>query len=83
MQALNEQTHAFIDSQMPGIRLHRLAVDWDSLPEDERPTDELDDDRPENLDQLRAGSVAWLNNNDAQITAVAAVLRQAAPVNLA
>lgn len=83
VQALNEQTHAFIDSQMPGIRLHRLAVDWDSLPEDERPTDELDDDRPENLDQLRAGSVAWLNNNDAQIKAVAAVLRQAAPVNLA
>lgn len=77
VQALNEQVHAFVETQVPGVHLHRLAVDWDAFPEDQRPTDELDDHRLDNLNRLKQGSVRWLDNNDAQIKALAARLRQA------
>ena len=70
VQGLAQQSHDFVAEHVPQVRLHRLAVDWTSLPAHLRPTDGLDDYRPENLDRLNDGSLRWLDNNDALIKAV-------------
>lgn len=76
--ALSEQTHDFVREQMPDVRLHRLEIDWESLPEGSRPTPGLDDFRPRNLSRLQEGSLRWLDNNDAKIKAVRNALVHAA-----
>jgi len=78
VHALSEQTHDFIRDQLPKVRLHRLAVDWNSLPRALRPTAGLDDFRPRNLERLDEGSLRWLDNNDAKIKAVQNALVHAA-----
>jgi len=75
--ALAEQTHAFVREQLPGVRLHRLEVEWETLPKGMRPTRSLDDYRPRNLACLHEGSLRWLDNNDAKIKAVRTALLQA------
>jgi hypothetical protein len=76
VQALSEQSHRFVAEQVPGVRLHRLAVDWNSLPASLRPTDGLDDHRALNLDRLNDGCLRWLDNNDALIKAVRDAVQQ-------
>jgi hypothetical protein len=75
--ALAEQTHAFVRDQLPDVRLHRLEVEWETLPKGMRPTSGLDDYRPRNLACLHEGSLRWLDNNDAKIKAVRTALLQA------
>lgn len=75
--ALSEQIHTFVRDQMPNVRLHRLEVEWESLPRGLRPTPGLDDHRPRNLARLHDGSVRWLDNNDAKVKAVRNALLQA------
>ena len=75
--ALSEQIHAFVRDQLPNVRLHRLEVEWETLPQSMRPTPGLDDHRPRNLARLHDGSVRWLDNNDAKIKAVRNALLQA------
>jgi len=78
VSALSEQTHDFVRDQMPTVHLHRLEVDWDTLPKAQKPTAGLDDHRPRNLARLHEGSLRWLDNNDAKIKAVRNALLQAA-----
>ena len=75
VQGLSQQAHKFVADEMPHIRLHRLAVDWFSLPSSLRPTVGLDDHRQMNLDRLNEGSLRWLDNNDALIKEVRDALR--------
>lgn len=70
VQALSQQTHAFVRDDLPDVHLHRLEVDWRSLPRGLRPTAGLDDHRPRNLTRLHDGALRWLDNNDAKIKAV-------------
>ena len=78
VHALSEQTHAFVHDQLPNVHLHRLEVDWNTLPEAMRPTAGLDDFRPRNLARLHDGSLRWLDNNDAKIKVVRNALLHAA-----